>query len=363
MTTPLIRVLAVDDSAVARTMYRALLTEEHGFDFIGTAPDAEIARKKIPAMNPDVVVLDIEMPGENGLSFLQWLMATHPTPVVISSSFSPRGAEQTLRAFALGAVCVVCKTATAAADGNDFPTSLLEAVRTAALAGRSVRRGTAASSVARPVTKAAAPAPVSVPSSAGTHIRRRGHIVVIGASTGGTEALGVVVSQMPADFPPTIVVQHMPALYTGPFSARLNTISAMKVSEATDGQTVGVGQLIVAPGGKQLRIVSGAMGPIACITTEPPVNRHAPSVDVMFDSAVAQYRSRVIGILLTGMGNDGAQGLLRIRQAGGWTIAQDEATSVVWGMPGEAVKIDGANLVLPIDRIIPRVLQWLSEAG
>lgn len=364
---PTIRVLAVDDSAVARAMYRELLTLEAGFDLIATAPNADIARRKITSMDPDVVVLDIEMPGENGLSVLQWLMQHFPTPVVVSSSFSPRGAEQTMRAFSLGAIDVVCKTSVATAEGGrDFSTALLDAVRAAAAARAKLRRGftgappTATHAVPPPTVPAtAAPRPAARP-AAGARRILRGPIVVMGASTGGTEVLARMITQMPADFPPTLVVQHMPPIYTRAFAQRLNTLGAVRVEEAGDGQIVGPGQVLIAPGGQQMRLQAGAGGPMAIVRPEPPVNRHAPSVDVLFDSAAEHYRTRVIGILLTGMGNDGARGLLRIREYGGRTIAQDEASSVVWGMPQEAVKLGAAEVVLPQDRIVHHVLNWLA---
>lgn len=379
---PTIRVLAVDDSAVARAMYRELLTLEAGFDLIATAPNADIARRKITSMDPDVVVLDIEMPGEDGLSVLQWLMQHFPTPVVVSSSFSPRGAEQTMRAFSLGAIDVVCKTSVAGQNGErDFSTALLDAVRAAASARTKLRRGFGGGlpPLSTTPTKTATPAPVlstglspgpspgerksARPSTTATTTARRvlrGPVVVIGASTGGTEVLARMVMQMPADFPPTLVVQHMPPIYTRAFAQRLNTLGAVRVEEAGDGQSVGPGQVLIAPGGHQMRLQAGAGGPMAIVRAEPPVNRHAPSVDVLFDSAADHYRTRVIGILLTGMGNDGARGLLRIREYGGRTIAQDEASSVVWGMPQEAVKLGAAEAVLPQDRIVPHVMNWLA---
>lgn len=359
MTTP-IRVLAVDDSAVARTMYRALLAPESGFDLVATAPNADIARRKITALEPDVIVLDIEMPGEDGLSLLGWIMQHAPTAVVVSSSFSPRGAEQTMRAFSLGAVDVVCKTAVAGDGGQDFPTALVDAVRAASTARRSIRRHRAG--IAATV---AAPAPATATRSvlpAGGRIHKRGTIVVIGASTGGTEALAKMVMQMPPDFPPTIVVQHMPPIYTRAFAQRLDTLGSVRVEEAVEGRMIGGGEVLIAPGGMQTRIVAGPTGPMARVRSEAPVNRHAPSVDVLFDSAAEHYRNRVIAVLLTGMGNDGARGLRRIRDAGGHTIAQDEASSVVWGMPQEAIKLGAAEAVLPVDQVIPRIVNWLTSA-
>lgn len=364
MSTParLIRVLAVDDSAVARSAYRLLLALEYGFDLIATAPNADIARRKIEALDPDVIVLDIEMPGEDGLSFLQWLMQHRPTPVVVCSAWSSRGAEQTMRAFALGAVEVVCKGTPGEMPGwgQDFAGTLGDAVRAAAGAGRKMlfRAGSARANTAAPVR------PLSMTTAeraTPARAARRGRCVVIGASTGGTEALATLFAQMPADFPPTFVVQHMPPLYTNSFAKRLDTLGAMRVREAADGDMIGPGQALVAPGGMQLHMVIGHAGPVARVRAEPPVNRHAPSVDVLFASAVAAYHSRVIGVLLTGMGNDGAQGLLRILEAGGRTIAQDEATCVVYGMPQEAVKLGAAQAILGIGDIVPYLLQRCFE--
>jgi len=352
--TQAIRVLAVDDSAVARNAYRLLLAPEQGFDLIATAPNADIARRKIMALDPDVVVLDIEMPGEDGLSFLQWLMQHRPTPVVVSSSYSTRGAEQTMRAFALGAVDVVCKGGPGVVPGwgPDFATALTDAVRAAAKARHKIWfSGGAVSATQAPAARTATPArPI-----------RRGNCVVIGASTGGTEALAMLLAQMPADFPPTFIVQHMPPLYTRTFAQRLDTLGPVRVREAEDADMIGPGQALVAPGGMQMRMGVGHAGPVAIIRKEPPINHHAPSVDALFLSAVESYHSRVIGVLLTGMGNDGAQGLLRIRAAGGQTVAQDEATSVVYGMPQEAVKLGAAAAVLPVGRIVPYLLQLLTE--
>jgi two-component system chemotaxis response regulator CheB len=362
MAAAAIRVLAVDDSAVARTMYRELLAPEQGFELVATAPNADIARRKIMGMDPDVVILDIEMPGEDGLSLLKWLMEHFPVPVVVSSSFSPRGAEQTMRAFSLGAVDVVCKSSAPGANGErDFRDALTDAVRAGAAARAKMRRGLHRAQVAeaaaiRPAVTANAPLPPRRPS-------RRGPVVVMGASTGGTEVLARMVLQMPADFPPVLVVQHMPPIYTRAFAQRLDTLGAVRVEEARDGLMIGHGQVVIAPGGMQMRVQSGASGPVALVRPEPPVNRHAPSVDVLFNSAADLYRSRLIGVLLTGMGNDGAQGLLRIRQAGGRTIAQDEASSVVWGMPQEAVKLGAADAVLAADQVIPRIQRWLEDAG
>jgi two-component system, chemotaxis family, protein-glutamate methylesterase/glutaminase len=343
-----VRVLAIDDSAVVRTLYRELLSPRHDIDLVATAPNAEIARRKLVTLDYDVVVLDIEMPGEDGLSLLRWLMSHQPVPVVVASSWSSRGAEQTMEAFALGAVEVVCKGSLGASSAlQDFSAALLSAVRAAAGARRRLPRRQPPSNIGQ----------MEVPASS----LRRSMVVVIGASTGGTEVLARLISQMPAQFPPTLVVQHMPALYTRAFANRLNTLGVVRVSEAEHGQMIGAGEVLVAPGGVQMRLLPGGRGPVAQISAEGPVNRHAPSVDVLFDSARDHYRNRTVGVLLTGMGNDGARGLLGIRQAGGRTIAQNEVSSVVWGMPQEAVRLDAAEAVLAPDEMIARIIDWVQQ--
>ena len=354
----LIRVLAVDDSALARNAYRLLLTEEDGFELIGTAPNAELARKRITQLDPDVVILDIEMPGENGLSLLAWLMEHFPVPVVVSSSYSTNGAEQTLQAFSLGAVEVVCKGGSGNHQGwsDDFATTLAQAVRAAAFAGKQIRF-----SSRRKSSPAALDRQTATPLWRAAQPIRRGNCVVIGASTGGTEALALLIKQMPADFPPTMIVQHMPGLYTATFARRLDGLGVVSVREAVDGDQIGPGQVLVAPGGFQLRMEVGATGPVARVSDEGPVNRHAPSVDVLFESAAKHYRSRAIGILLTGMGDDGAEGMVAIRSIGGFTIAQDESSSVVYGMPAEAARRGGASEISALDDVIDLTIRRLSR--
>lgn len=354
-----IKVVAVDDSALARNAYRLLLEEQAEFELVATAPNADLARKRIAQHDPDVVILDIEMPGENGLSLLEWLMDNHPVPVIVSSSYSTRGAEQTLQAFSLGAVEVVCKGGSGGNQGwgDDFSEILAHAVHAAAIARKkprfSRRRG-----IAQPV-------PQRAPTTSSGHIAhepiKRGNCIVIGASTGGTEALAALIEQMPKDFPPTMIVQHMPGLYTATFARRLNTLGQVSVKEAQDGDQIGPGEVLVAPGGFQLRMEMGSSGPVARVTDEGPVNRHAPSVDVLFKSAAAVYRSRAIGILLTGMGDDGADGMVSICQHGGFTIAQDEASSVVYGMPAEALRRGGASEVSALHDVINLTIRRLSR--
>ena len=352
----LIKVLAVDDSALARNAYRLVLEGESGLELVATAPNADIARRKITSLDPDVVILDIEMPGEDGLSLLKWLMEHFPVPVVVSSSYSMQGAEQTMQAFSLGAVEVVCKGGPAGNDGwsDSFSTTLISSIHAASRVRRKarfpVRTEKAQATSSTPIKRTPARSPGRI---------RRGSCVVIGASTGGTEALAQLITRMPADFPPTLIVQHMPPLYTATFARRLDGLGEVNVREAQGGEMIGPGEVLVAPGGKQLRMDVGAAGPVARVSTEGPYNRHAPSVDILFHSAAQQYRARTLGVLLTGMGNDGADGLLAIRNAGGYTIAQDEASSVVYGMPYEAVKRGAACEIQALDAIIDALLKRL----
>lgn len=357
MTDRNIRVIAVDDSAMSRHAYRLLLQPEDGFELVATAPNATIARRKLVDLDPDVLILDIEMPGEDGLSLLQWVMQEFPLPVVVSSSYSSRGAEQTMRALSLGAVEVLCKDSPARRNGwsDDFGGQLSMAVRAAASVRRKARFPGQAEMASRPPAVDALPRPRAyrLPDGPGC--------VVIGASTGGTEALAHLVAELPEDFPPTLIVQHMPSLYTRTFAERLDRIGAVNVSEARHGQRLRRGDVVVAPGGQQMRVMRGSAGPLVRISDEGPHNRHAPSVDVLFHSAADNYGEHVIGVLLTGMGKDGAEGLLRIRENGGLTYAQDEASCVVYGMPREALRCGAVEEATPLDRMIPAILEQLSR--
>lgn len=360
MTRGRIRVLTVDDSAVARENYRQIIGSSPGLELAGIASSAEIARRKIRELDPDVVILDIDMPGTDGLTFLKWLMRNLPTPVVISSSLHPDAARKAMTAFSFGAIDVVGKGETIAGDGRwaeDFRSRIVTAIRAGAAAKNRLRKNPAA----MPVQSQTA---LKIPHSSASAINEprapaapyvAGPVVVIGASTGGTEAIAEMIVQMPPRFPPVFVCQHMPPVFTASFAERLNGLGVVDVTEASDGLQVGQGQVVVAPGGLHLKLVRSASGPACAVGAGQPVNRHMPSIDVLFESAARTFGGRVIGVLLTGMGADGAEGLLRIRQAGGWTIAQDEATSVVFGMPMEAIRKDAAEHVLPLSQIIPRI--------
>jgi two-component system chemotaxis response regulator CheB len=343
----LIRVLVVDDSAVVRQILSRELARDPGLCVVGTAPDPYVARDLIVERRPDVVTLDVEMPRMDGLTFLRKLMLHYPLPVIVVSSLTPAGGELALEALAAGAVDVLCKPGGAFTVG-DMAAELVEKVKTAARA-KPRPRGAHAPACAVP---ARAPGALS---------RTTQQVVAIGASTGGTVALEAIFRTLPPDTPGTIITQHMPETFTRAFADRLRQLSSLDVREAVDGDSVVPGVALVAPGNRHLLLRrSGARYRVA-VRDGPRVNRHRPSVDVMFRS-VAQVAGRnAVGVILTGMGGDGAQGLLEMRKAGARTLAQDEASCVVYGMPKVAVEVGAAERVLPLPAI-PRAILEAAEA-
>jgi two-component system chemotaxis response regulator CheB len=329
-----IRTLVVDDSAVVRRILTDHLGRVPGIEVVATAPDPYIARDKIVALNPDVVTLDLEMPRMDGLTFLRKLMRYHPIPVVVVSSLTPKGSEMALEALEAGAVDVLCKPGTSLTVG-EMTAELTDRIRVAARAR--VRR-------TPPVGE-----PTVRPTLSLTHTTNL--VVAMGASTGGTRALQEVLSSLPSNTPGTLVVQHMPEQFTRSFSRRLDSLCAPSVSEARDGDTVAPGKVLIAPGNKHMVLRrSGAVYHVQ-VKQGPLVCSHRPSVDVLFKS-VAQYAgSNAIGVIMTGMGRDGAAGLKSMRDAGAVTFAQDEESSVVFGMPREAIALRAASEVLPLERI------------
>ena len=335
-----VRVLVVDDSALVRALMTELLGADPGIEVVGTASDPYIAREKIKQLAPDVLTLDIEMPRMDGLTFLRNLMRLRPMPVLMVSSLTESGAKVTLEALALGAVDFVAKPRIDIARGlAEYGSVLVEKVKHAAQAR-----------VAR-----IAPAPV-------THCegpigyRTTERLLAIGASTGGTEAIREVLEQMPADAPATVIVQHIPAAFSGAFAERLDRHSRMTVMEACDRQQLLAGHAYVAPGGRHLRVVRSGARWLCRLGEDDPVRRHRPSVDVLFQSVAEHAGRNASAALLTGMGDDGAAGLLAMRRAGAHTIAQDEASSVVWGMPGAAVANGAAEDVVPLEHVAQRLL-------
>ncbi|MFP4501516.1 MAG: chemotaxis response regulator protein-glutamate methylesterase [Candidatus Hydrogenedentota bacterium] len=336
-----IRVLVVDDSATVRNILSAELARDPDIEVVGAAPDPYVAREMIATRQPDVLTLDVEMPRMDGLTFLRKLMHYRPMPVIIVSSLTPQGGEVALEALQAGAVDVVSKPGAAYTIGN-LSLDLADKIKAAARAN---------------VRKLGRTAPAAhQPPARRTMTRTTSKIVVIGASTGGTEALVSVLGALPAAAPGILVVQHMPELFTRSFAERLNQLCAMEVREARDGDTVGPGRVLVAPGNYHLLLRrSGALYQVQ-VKTGPLVNRHRPSVEVLFKSAASYAGKNAVGVILTGMGADGADGLKAMHDTGAKTIAQDEHSCVVFGMPKEAIARGGVDHVLPIGRIAQKIL-------
>ncbi len=348
------RVLIVDDSAVVRQVLTEILSQDPGIEVIGSAADPILAREKIKRLNPDVITLDVEMPRMDGLAFLENLMRLHPIPVVMVSSLTERGADTTLQALSLGAVDFVAKPKLDVARGlQDYAQEITSKVK---MAARSRVRP-----LGRPPTVKHVLEPRQAPARAST-FRTTDRLIAIGASAGGTEALRVVLEGMPADAPAVVMTQHLPASFSTAFAERLDRHSAMSVREATDGEAVLPGHAYLPPGGKHLRIIRDGARWRCRIDDGPPVNLHKPAVDVLFRSVAISAGPNAVGAILTGMGDDGARGLLEMLQAGAPTLVQDEATSVVWGMPGAAYKLGAAQEVLPLDRIAARLLALSQQA-
>lgn len=353
---PKIRVLTVDDSALMRQVLAALLAKDPDIEVVGSAPDPYIAREKIKALNPDVLTLDVEMPKMDGITFLEKLMRGHPMPVVMVSSLTEAGCQTTLRALELGAVDFITKPKIDLRDGmEDLAQDLIAKVKAAAAAN--VKREALG---ARRETKPLTPHPV--PLTSGTSmIKTTDTIIAIGASTGGTEAVKQVLEMLPAHTPPVLITQHMPERFTKTWADRMNGLCRISVKEAQDGDSVLPGHALVAPGNFHMTLVRSGARYTVQITQEAPVNRHRPSVDVMFASVARYAGANAVGVILTGMGGDGARELLTMKQAGAFTIAQDEASCVVFGMPKEAIKVGAVDKVLPLNDIAGAILMHMSR--
>ncbi|HXC58710.1 MAG TPA: chemotaxis response regulator protein-glutamate methylesterase [Steroidobacteraceae bacterium] len=358
-----IRVLIVDDSALVRKLLTDILSTARDIEVVGAAPDAYSAREKIKSLNPDVLTLDVEMPRMDGITFLRNLMRLRPMPVVMVSSLTDAGAEVTLDALSIGAVDYLSKPKVdLAATLADYREELLEKIRAAARARvRPYEPRVDRSAAAAIATTRNLSADAVLQKTAPVKFRTTDRLIAVGASTGGTEAIKEFLMGMPPDAPGIVIAQHIPKAFSTPFAERMDRTCPMNVFEAQDGQQIMPGHAYIAPGDRHLIIVRSGARWICRLDDGPPVNRHKPSVDVLFRSVAQEAGYNAIGVLLTGMGKDGAQGLLEMRQAGSPTIAQDEATSVVWGMPGEAVAIGAAAEELPLQRISARVLELASE--
>jgi len=355
-----LRVLVVDDSAVVRQGLTALLERDPGISVIAAVPDPLFAMTRMQSEWPDVIVLDVEMPRMDGLTFLRRIMEERPTPVVICSTLTSRGASTTMDALAAGAAGIVAKPKLGLKRFfEDATAEIVGAVRTAAQADARRLRPVAAAPPAAVAAHRAAPASSSAPrppSHALSETTER--IVAIGTSTGGTQALERVLTALPAGCPGIAVVQHMPERFTAAFAERLDRLCEITVCEAAHGQRLLPGHALIAPGGKHLAIRRSGGSYYADVQDGPLVNRHKPSVDVLFRSVARHAGANALGIIMTGMGDDGARGLREMRDAGAQTLAQDEASCVVFGMPKEAIRLDAAMRVLPLDSIAGAIVQY-----
>lgn len=351
-----IKVMIVDDSAVVRQVVVSMLQSEPGIKVIGTASDPLFAIERMKSEWPDVILLDVEMPRMDGITFLKKIMSERPTPVIICSTLTEAGAATTIEALSAGAVTIITKPRVGL---KQFMTESMEELTTA------IRQ--AAKVDARRMARRASTTPIAVPTRNSADVilapgrekamsRTTEHIVAIGTSTGGTQALEVVLAELPAVCPGIVVVQHMPPQFTAAFAARLNSICEIDVREAANNDRVVPGCALIAPGGKHMLLVrSGAQYHVE-IKDGPPVNRHRPSVDVLFRSVAKCAGKNALGVIMTGMGDDGARGLKEMRDAGAHTVAQDEATCVVFGMPKEAIRLEAAERIEPLDHISRLIL-------
>ncbi len=344
-----IRVLVVDDSAVVRKVFREEISRENDMEVIGTAPDPYVARDKIVKLKPDVVTLDIEMPRMDGITFLKKLMKHYPLPVIIVSSLTRNGGKLAMEALSLGALEVMSKPSGAYSVG-EMGVQLVDKIR-------AVARLRVSSSEERPSKKSIQTKAISKALAETTN-----KIVAIGASTGGTEALKTVLTGMPLNAPGTLVVQHMPANFTTSFAERLNELSAMTVKEAKDGDSLVNGMALLAPGNHHMLLKRSGARYYVQVKKGPLVHHQRPAVDVLFHSVADYAGSNAIGVILTGMGADGALGLLKMREAGARTVAQDENTCIVFGMPKEAIKLGAAEKVVPLNSVGKTVLNMLVGA-
>jgi two-component system chemotaxis response regulator CheB len=351
------RVVVVDDSALVRGLLAEIIDRQTDMCCVGAAADPLVAREMIRNLNPDVITLDIEMPRMDGIDFLSRLMRLRPMPVVMVSTLTERGADVTLKALELGAVDFVAKPKIGVADGlRQLGADITDKIRTAARAR--VHRLPSAQQA-----QAAAGAPAAAaPASLGRLSTEK--IIFIGASTGGTEATREVLMQLPADAPAVMITQHMPPGFTKSYAARLDGLCRISVAEARDGERVLPGHAYIAPGGHHLSVERSGANYIARVQDGEPVNRHKPSVEVLFNSAARVVGRNALGVMLTGMGADGAKAMKAMRDAGSWNLVQDEASCVVFGMPREAIAHGAANEVLPLAQIAPKLIEWLrANAG
>ncbi len=341
MASP-VRVLIVDDSALIRQMFTEILSSDPGIEVLDTARDAMDARAKIKALNPDVITLDVEMPGMDGISFLEKIMTLRPMPVVMASTLTQKGADITLRALEIGAVEYVSKPTNHInrASLSELSDDLIQKVKTAAQANTSNIR------------------------TQDTHVETglqftgdpKKSLITIGSSTGGVEAIRTLLKGMPANSPPIVITQHMPATFTASFAARMNDANALNVHEAREGMPIEAGNVYIAPGAKHMQVKKKASGFYITLDDGPEVSGHKPSVDVLFESVAKCAHDVAVGAILTGMGSDGAEGLLKLRNAGAPTLGEDKTTCVVYGMPRAADNLGAVEKLLPLHQIAKEIL-------
>ena len=362
-----IKVLVIDDSALVRQVMTEILNNNSAIEVIGTAHDPYDAREKIKSLRPDVLTLDVEMPKMDGITFLANLMRLHPIPVVMVSTLTQAGADITFEALELGAIDFVSKPTIGVSEGLEvYADEICEKVITAAsvnvskISDRQARKASKSSSTEEGKTvdkKLSADAVLEKRSVPKTKLKTTDKIIALGASTGGTEAIKEVLMSMPANSPGIVISQHIPEAFSKPFAERMDKNSDMTVYEAVDGQQILPGHVYIAPGNRHLIVERSGARYICRLNDGPPVNRHKPSVDVMFRSVAQNVGPNAIGVILTGMGADGAEGLKEMLENGAPTLVQDEKTSVVWGMPGEAYKIGAAQEQYPLEKIAKELLK------
>lgn len=360
-----IRVLIVDDSALIRKVLKEILSTDPDIEVVGTANDPLIARDKIKLLSPDVITLDVEMPKMDGITFLKNLMRLRPMPVVMISTLTDAGASVTLQALELGAVDFVAKPKM---DVNvaikEYSEEIIEKVKVASQVSRDflVSKYESASESARTDQRATAHA-ISELQSDSTFLNTTDKIIAIGSSTGGTEAVKNILMKLPPNVAGIVVAQHIPITFSGPFAQRLNDATKLTVTEAKNGDLIMPGRVYIAPGDKHLLVRKSGAKYYCKLEDGPEVNRHKPSVDVMFNSVASCAGPNAMGIMLTGMGADGAKGMLEMKKQGAFNIAQDEKTSVVWGMPGAAVKLDAVEKVLPLKNMADEIIKYCQRSS
>lgn len=355
-----IKVLVVDDSAVVRQSLSEIINGESDMILIGTAADPIIAATKIAKQKPDVITLDVEMPRMDGLTFLQQIMSSDPIPVVICSSLTEKGAATTLKAMQFGAVEIVNKPRSGARQFfEESKIRICDAIRAAAIAR--LRKLPDVPMQVEP--KHTADVILSRPTARTEHLQTTQKVVVIGASTGGTEALRIFLQALPYDAPGVVIVQHMPEHFTAAFAKRLDSICKVTVKEAEDNDTVIQGRALIAPGNRHVLLKRSGARYYVSLKDGPLVSRHRPSVDVLFRSTARYAGNNAIGIIMTGMGDDGAKGMLEMKQSGARNIAQNEQSCIVFGMPNEAIKAGAVDDVLPLESIAEKVLLFVQDGG